>query len=111
MVQTASRRIPGCAVAGESRCGRLIPWFWVRVPDGPSQVQPFRAVDAGDLLDAAVDALDDEGGVQREPAGAVEQHAVTPLARRGRRSVDDRGAECARGQIELREPPSLDLLQ
>jgi Arc/MetJ family transcription regulator len=22
-------------VAGESRCGRLIPWFWVRVPDGP----------------------------------------------------------------------------
>ena len=21
--------------AGESRCGRLIPWFWVRVPGGP----------------------------------------------------------------------------
>jgi predicted ATP-grasp superfamily ATP-dependent carboligase/thioredoxin reductase len=32
MVQTAS---PPRRVAGESRCGRLIRWFWVRVPGDP----------------------------------------------------------------------------
>ena len=39
MVQTASPRREA-RVAGESRCGRLIPWFWVRVPDGPSGSTP-----------------------------------------------------------------------
>ena len=34
MVQTAS---PPRRVAGESRCGRLIRWFWVRVPGDPSE--------------------------------------------------------------------------
>src|SRR4051812_1093619 len=43
MVQTAS---PPERVAGESRCGRLIRWFWVRVPGDPLEASRRTAAPA-----------------------------------------------------------------
>jgi hypothetical protein len=91
--------------AGESRCGRLIPWFWVRVPGGPYTFRREPPWSSG--YDAA---LSRRRTRVRVPVGVLDPRRGMGTCVRGERALEEARVEgegashAAGGRVDRRHP-------